>query len=84
MFVDQLATTTDVIRILGEVDAQTVSQILAIAPTCDELARAVHERGDDDGEEPGTPSSARVASIRQVLTRLAPPDPGDDAATAAC
>lgn len=76
MFVDQLATAADVTQLLGDVDAQTISRILAIAPTRDELARAIHDVDDDDDldDESGTPSAARVASIRRVI---APPTSRD-------
>lgn len=73
MFVEQLATEADVTRLLGEVDPLTISRILAIAPTRDELDEAVQETEDEAGfgEEPRTPSSARVASVRAILDDLA-------------
>lgn len=72
MFVDQLATEADVTRLLGEVDALTISRILAIAPSRDELDEAVREVEDETGfgEEPRTPSSARVASVRAIVEDL--------------
>lgn len=73
MFIDQLATDADVIRLLGEIDQLTIARILAIAPTVDELDEAVQATADEAGfgEEPRTPSSARVQSIRAVLAELA-------------
>ncbi len=69
MFVQSLATASDVRRILGDLDPLTVARILAIAPTRDELDEAVIETADElqFGEEPRTPSSARVASVRAIL-----------------
>jgi len=79
MFVDQLATAADVTQLLGDLDAPTISRILAIAPTRDELTRAAHDVDEDLDVEPATPSSARVASIRRVLV---PHDPLDGGAGA--
>jgi hypothetical protein len=72
MFVDQLATEADVTRLLGDVDALTISRILAIAPSRDELDEALREVEDATGfgEEPRTPSTARVASVRAVIEDL--------------
>ena len=73
MFIEQPATEGDVIRLLGEVDPLTTARILAIAPSVDELDEAIREYEDAAGfgEEPRTPSSARVANIRVVLDELA-------------
>ncbi len=73
MFIEQPATEGDVNRLLGEVDALTTARILAIAPSVDELDEAIRETEDEAGfgEEPHTPSSARVANIRVVLDELA-------------
>ena len=72
MFVAQLATAADVTRLLGEVQPLAVARILAIAPTRDELDEAVRELEDElgFGEEPRTPSSARVACVRAVIADL--------------
>ncbi len=73
MFIEQPATEGDVTRLLGEVDAQTTARILAIAPSLDELDEAIRACEDAAafGEEPRTPSSARVANLRVVLDELA-------------
>lgn len=73
MSVDQPATEADLNRLLGEVDPLTTARILAIAPTVDEFDEAIRESEDEAGfgEEPHTPSSARVANIRDVLEELA-------------
>lgn len=73
MFVDQLAVPTDVTRLLGDVDPLVISRILAIAPSVEELEEAVHRADEESGfgEETGTPSSARVRSIRVILAELA-------------
>ena len=73
MSVDQPATEADLNRLLGEVDPLTTARILAIAPTVDELDEAIRESEDEAGfgEEPHTPSSSRVANIRDVLEELA-------------
>lgn len=73
MFVDQLATEADVTRLLGDVDPLTIARILAIAPSRDELDLALRQTEDEAGfgEEPRTPSSQRVASVREVLDDLA-------------
>lgn len=72
-FIPQLATESDISRLLGEVDPLTVARILAIAPSVDELDEALRtvEEEQGFGEEPRTPSSARVASVREVLAELA-------------
>jgi len=71
-YVQQLATEADVKRVLGEVDPLTVARILAIAPTRDEVDEAVCSLEEEMGfgEEPRTPSSARVASVRAVIAAL--------------
>jgi len=73
MSVDQPATEADLVHLLGELDPFTISQILSIAPSRDELDEAVQETQDEAGfgEEPRTPSSARVANVRAVLEDLA-------------
>lgn len=73
MLVDQPATEADLTRLLGEVDPLTTARILAIAASVDELDEAIRETEDEAGfgEEPRTPSSARVANIRVVLDELA-------------
>ena len=84
MFIKQLATRADVIRRLGEVDPLTIARILAIAPTVDELGQAVDLTEDalGFGEEPRTPSSARVANVRAVINDVVSddraPDPRDE------
>lgn len=73
MFGKPLATEGDVRRLLGEIDPLTTSRILAIAPSVDELDEAIRASEDEAGfaEEPRTPSSARVANVREVLADLA-------------
>ena len=72
MFVDQLATAADVTRLLGDVDPLTIARILAVAPTRDEVDQAFRTVEDElaFGEEPRTPASARVASVRAVIAEL--------------
>ena len=73
MFTKPFATEGDVRRLLGEIDPLTTSRILAIAPSIDELDEAIRQTEDEAGfaEEPRTPSSARVANVREVLAELA-------------
>lgn len=73
MFTKPLATEGDVKRLLGEVDPLTTARILAIAPSVDELDEAIRQTEDEANfaEEPRTPSSARVANVREVLAELA-------------
>lgn len=84
MFTRTLATARDVARLLGEVDPLITARILAIAPSLDELDEAVRATEEEEGfgEEPRTPSSARVANIRAVLADLTRTDletrPEDD------
>jgi hypothetical protein len=87
MFAEQLATATDVNRLLGDVDPLVNARILAIAPSVDELEEAVHLVDEEAGfgEEPQSPSTARVGGIREILTELAEAaaleqDPAYDAA----
>jgi len=72
MFVDRLATATDVTRLLGEVQPLDVARILEVAPTRAELEEAVRELEDEPGfgEEPRTPSSARVACVRAAIADM--------------
>jgi hypothetical protein len=84
MFTKQLATRNDIVRRLGEIDPLTIARILAIAPTIDELGQAVDLMEDELGfaDEPRTPSSARVANVRAVLSEIVAderaPDPRDE------
>jgi hypothetical protein len=84
MFIKQLATRADVIRRLGEIDPLTIARILAIAPTIDELGQAVDLTEDEIGfgDEPRTPSSARVANVRAVINEVVSdervPDPREE------
>ena len=73
MFGKPIATEGDVKRLLGEVDPLTTARILAIAPSVDELDEAIREAEDEAGfgEEPRTPSSARVANVRAILAEIA-------------
>ncbi len=84
MFGKPLATEGDVRRLLGEIDPLMTSRILAIAPSVDELDEAIQASEDEAAfaEEPRTPSSARVANVREVLadlmaTELDEPPTGD-------
>lgn len=72
MFTHPLATANDVARILGDVDPLVTARILAIAPSVDELDEAVRATEEEEGfgEEPRTPSSARVANLRAALADL--------------
>lgn len=70
MFVAQLATATDVTRLLGQVDPLTIARVLAVAPTRDELVEAVSVVEDDEQEDPRTPSEARIACVRGILQVL--------------
>jgi len=85
MSVDQLATEADVTRLLGDVDPLTIARILAIGPTRDELDEAIRLVEDEVGfgEEPHTPSSQRVASVREVLDDLARQEIEEDLETQA-
>lgn len=73
MFTKPFATEGDVRRLLGEVDPLTTARILAIAPSLDELDEAIRATEDETAfaEEPHTPSSTRVANVREVLAELA-------------
>ena len=72
MFVET-ATEADVRRLLGEVDPLTTARILAVSPSVDELDEAIRQIEDESGfgDEPHTPSSERVATIRSVLADMA-------------
>ncbi len=82
LMMSQLATATDVTRLLGEVQPLAVARILEIAPTRDELDEAVREIEDElgFGEEPRTPSSARVACVRTVIADLVKSEQDQDPA----
>jgi hypothetical protein len=76
MFTKPLATATDVVRLIGDVDPLITARILAITPTVDELDEAVRETEAEAGfaEEPHEPSSVRVASVRAILSELVDDD----------
>ena len=67
VFVDQLATATDVTRLLGEIDPLTVARVLAVAPTRGELLEAANVAIDDPEQAARTPSQARIACVRGIL-----------------
>ena len=72
MMTKKLATANDISRLIGEVDDLVAARILALAPTRDELGEAVRQEQDemDLGEEPHTPSSARVANLRRIIAEI--------------
>lgn len=79
MLIENLATSADISRVLGEVDPLIASRILAIAPTVDELVEAARGVQDEQGfsEEPHSPSSERVSSLRAIIAELAEQDEAD-------
>lgn len=72
MLREPVASARDISRLLGEVEPLIIARILALGPSVDELDEAIRETEDEGGfgEEPRTPSSPRVASVRAVLAEL--------------
>lgn len=64
-----LAVPDDVLRILGELDAETVLEILALRPTVRDLEDAsVFLAGDSDVFGPGNPLHSPAGDIVAILT----------------
>ncbi len=66
---DDFASADDVRRILGELDAETVLEILALRPTVRDLEDAsLFLAGDSDVFGPGNPLHAPAGDIVAILT----------------
>jgi hypothetical protein len=66
------ATAEQLNGLLGEVDALVVERILQTGASYDEVAEALDALEDEaaDGELAHTPSSAKVAEVREILAEL--------------
>jgi len=63
------ATATEIIGVLGEVDAPILERLIATGATASEVANAVLAIEDEDsfGESHHSPSTPREAEVRAIL-----------------
>jgi hypothetical protein len=66
------ATATELVALLGELEALTVERLLATRATADEVAEAVSAIEDEDafGKVHHQPSSPREAEVRAILEEV--------------
>lgn len=70
-----VARSSDIVRLLGDVDASTIARIEAMNARVVEIMEAIQWLWPEDGAEPGLarPTSERVSALVELLSEL-----GDD------
>lgn len=73
------ATATELEQLLGEVDPLVIQRILALRATVDEVDEALADLQDErDAGIRHTPSSPRVAEVREILEPVIEPAVDED------